>query len=268
MLKLARTGNVISIDVTEEIGSLNLQNIDGAMEMARKHILQNVAAAVPMPALLLNDETMGGDFHEGTEDANAIAQWIDIIRKDLAKLYQFMDKIIQHRAWTKDFYATIQRDYPEYKDMEYEVAFYKWRNSFTAPWQEIIKEPESEQIKVEEVKLGGMFEAFDKLLPLCDPENAGTLVDWVVDNLNEMTLLFTVPLTLDSDALVKFAKQKAQDLKDQQVQAQMGHNGGPALDPEDEEDDNGASRDPAGSGGASNAKSKVVQLPQKIGAGR
>ena len=141
-IKIARTGNVISIAPDEAIETLNMMNVDAALTVVRKDILENIAAAVPMPALLMTDESMSGNFHEGTEDANAIAQYVDGVREDLNKIYEFLDRIVQHRAWTRDFYATIQADYPEYKNVEYEVAFYKWRNSFSAVWPELIKEPE------------------------------------------------------------------------------------------------------------------------------
>lgn len=253
MLKLGRTGNVVTIGLDESVETLDMVNIDGAMNAARKDILENIAAAVPMPALLLNDETMGGNFHEGSEDAYAIAAWVDVVRKDLKVLYAFMDRIIQHRAWTPEFYVTIQKDFPEYKNIDYEVAFYKWRNTFTATWPEIIKEPESDQIKVEQTKLGGMFEAFDKLLPLCDPYNKGELVDWVVNNINEMQLLFPVPLILEVDKIVKMATEAKQQMDDMQQQTIEGQ----AEEQDDDESDSKPS-----------VKSTVVPMPKKIGANR
>lgn len=257
MLRLAKTGNVISIDLTEDISTLNMQNVDGAMTTARKDILENIAAAVPMPALLLNDETMGGDFHEGTEDANAIAQWVDGVRKDLLSLYVFMEKIIQHRAWTPEFYVTIQSEFPEYKDVEYEAAFYKWRNSFSGTWPELIKEPESESIKVEETKLGGMFQAMDRILPLCDPESTGAMVDFVVSNMNEMKLMFTVPLMIDTSRIIAFAKEKQDQLKQAQEMQQQ------TIDGDSTEDD----PDKPVGGNKSVASGTVVRMPKKVAIG-
>jgi len=238
LLKMARTGNVISIGHEDKIESLNLQNLDGAMSMARKNILNDIAAGVPMPALLLNDETMGSDFHEGTEDANEVAQWVDGVRKDLTTLFAYMDRIIQHRAWTPSFYETIQQEFSEYKDVPYEVAFYKWRNSFIPTWPEIIKEKESDAIKVEETRLGGMFQAFDKLQPLCDPDSLGQLVDWVVNNVNEMALLFPVPLVLDISKIVAQAQENKDKQDDMQEQAMLGGpEGGGNEELDDKSDD-------------------------------
>src|SRR6185437_1609743 len=83
LLKAARVGQVVTIDPTEEIAALNMQNVDGAGTFARDNILKNAATAADMPAKLLQNETMIGGMAEGTEDAKNIAKYIDGVRIDL-----------------------------------------------------------------------------------------------------------------------------------------------------------------------------------------
>jgi len=234
-IKMATTYNVLSIGNEESIESLDLTNLAQAFEMARKNILEDCASADNMPAILLTQESFATGLADGTEDAHQIVGYIDMFRRRMQPCYTFFDKLVMHRAWNEEFYAGIQADYPEYKNVPYKSAFYRWKNSFKAEWPSLIKEPDSEKIKVEEVKLDKLLAAFEVLNPLCDPENLAVLVKWVEDNFNELKMLFTSPLQLDYDKLAAFATEKAQQAKD--AAAMLGHNGGPPLDGEESEDE-------------------------------
>jgi hypothetical protein len=89
LLKEAKTDNVISINIDEAVEALDLKNIDGAYGMARKDILENIAAGDDMPAKILIDETFAEGFGEGTEDAKNIAQFINRVRIGMNPLYEF-----------------------------------------------------------------------------------------------------------------------------------------------------------------------------------
>lgn len=204
LLKEAETNNVLSISTDEEIETLNMVNADGAMTTARTNILQNIATAAKMPAKLVNQETFAEGFGEGSEDAKHVAGYINGVRRWMLPLYAFMDKIVMYRAWNPKFYATIQNEFPEYKDVPYTKAFYDWHNSFKAVWPSLLIEPESELIKVEDVKLKALISAVEVLLPVCDPVNKGTLIQWLSDNFNEQKLLFPNPLVLDIEALMEY----------------------------------------------------------------
>lgn len=204
VVKEAQTYNVIGIGVNEAIESLNLQNIDGALSMARRDILENIATGSNTPAKIITQETFAEGFGEGTEDAKAIAQWVDTFRNSMQPLYDFFDRIVQHRAWNPEFYATIQRDFPEYKNVSYDEAFYRWVNSFAAEWPSLLKEPDSELVKVDDVKLKAVIAAVEILLPILDPFNRALVVEWLCDSFNEMKLLFGNPLNLDIDALQEY----------------------------------------------------------------
>lgn len=222
LLKEAKTDNVISITPEESVETLDMKNIDGAFGMARKDILENIAAGDDMPAKILIDETFAADFHEGSEDAKNIAQFINRIRIWMDPLYEFFDEIVQYRAWNKDFYGTLQRTFPEmYTGVPYETAFREWRDSFRAGWPNLLEEPDSEKSKVEDVKLKAVVAMVEVLLPEMDPENKARVLQWACDNFNEFKLLFGTPLELDTDALADFfeeQKSNQQNVLESQLQ--------------------------------------------------
>ena len=41
-------------------------------------------------------------------------------------------------------------------------------------------------------------------MPALDPENKAAVVEWLMDNVNDMKMLFTSPLVLDIDALKEY----------------------------------------------------------------
>lgn len=204
-LQQGSTGNVLSIDVEESIEAIDLTNTDTAMTTARDNIIANIAAASDVPALLLKDEALTSGFGEGTEDSKAIVQYIDSIREDMRQLFEFFDKIVMHRAWNKELFEAIQSEYPEvYGKLTYENAFYLWKDNFEARWPSLMEEPESEKVKVAEIKMRGLTELSRTLLPVADPENKGLIIQWLQDNINEMPDMFKSTLNLDIDAIVDY----------------------------------------------------------------
>ena len=204
LLKEAATNNVISVAKDEKIETLNMQNLDGAYGMARKNILENIAVSADMPAKLLNSETFAEGFGEGTEDAKHVARYIDRLRVQMDPLYRFFDQIVMRRAWNPEFYSIIQNEFPAYKAMPYERAFFQWQNSFAAQWPSLLTEPPSEKIKVDDVKLKAVIAMIEVLMPALDPENKANVIQWAQDNFNELKLLFQNPLLLDFDALEQY----------------------------------------------------------------
>ncbi len=205
ILQQAKTNNVISIHIDEDIETLNLQNIDGAYGMARKNILENIATSADMPAIILKEETFAEGFGEGTEDAKHVAQFVDRERITMDPLYRFFDKIVQHRAWNKNFFETIQNLFPEeYGNVEYEAAFREWQNSFVATWPNLLEEPDSEKSKIDDVKLKAIIAFVEVMLPAVDPENKARLIEWAQDNVNDFENLFGSPLDLDIEAIAEY----------------------------------------------------------------
>lgn len=213
-IKEAEVGNVISIGADENIESLNLQNIDNSSRQARKNILDNIATAADMPATILNQETFAEGFGEGTEDAKRVAQYVDRLRVWMQPLYEYFDQVVMYRAWNPEFYKTIQSQFPEkYGKVAYTQAFYDWKNSFVAVWPNLLREPDSELIKVDDVKLKAIIAMLQVLLPECDPENRATAIQWAADNFNALKLLFSEPLFLDYEALKEYAPDMQTELK-------------------------------------------------------
>lgn len=216
LLKEAATNNVISISSTdnEAIETLNMQNLDGAYGMARKNILENIAVSADMPAQLLNSETFAEGFGEGTEDAKAVADYVDTVRRQMDPLYDFFDKICMYRAWDPAFFKTIQAQFPESFDGKtHTQAFYEWTNSFAATWPSLLSEPESEKIKVEETKYKTIIGVLEVMLPELGPVNRAKALQWAADNCNENKMLFTNPLVLDPDELLDWQPPQPQQLR-------------------------------------------------------
>lgn len=204
ILKEAETDNVISIGDNDKIETLDMKNLAEPYGMARKNILDNIAAAADEPAAMLNSETFAEGFGEGTEDAKVVARFIDRVRIWMQPAYEFFDGIVQYRAWNPGFYETIQADFPEYEGVKYEEAFYQWRNSFKTKWPSLLIEPESEQAKAEKVRLDAIIELVEVLMPECDPINKAIVIDWAAENFNEFKTMFSSPLLLDMDALREY----------------------------------------------------------------
>ena len=204
-LQQGTTGNVLSIDLEEEIESIDLRNTDTAMTTARDNIVANIAAATETPAILLKDEAFTNAFAEGTEDSKAIAQYVTGLRNDMRSLFTFFDKIVMHRAWNKQFYEAVQAKYPEmYAGKTYEEAFYEWKDAFRPLWENLIEETPSEKVKTEEVKLKGITEMLRTILPVINPENRAIAIQWAQDNLSEMPDMFKSTMQLDIDAIADY----------------------------------------------------------------
>jgi hypothetical protein len=202
LLKEASTDNVISLSPDEDVQSLDMHNADTAITAARKNVIENIAAASDMPAKFLNSESFAEGFGEGGEDAKAMLRYLNDVRRDMKPLYDFMDNIVQHRAWNPAFYETIQAQFPEeYGNVDYDVAFNAWRNSFVATWPSLDEEPESELQKIDETALKGITEILRVILPNLDPENRASMIDWAAMNLNSLDRMFKSDLVLDIESL-------------------------------------------------------------------
>lgn len=201
-IKGAKTGNVVQIGTEEALESLDMTNLKDAAEFARDNIIKNTATAADMPASFLNQETLAEGFGEGSEDAKAIARYLDGIRAHMEPLYDFMDRIVMARAWNRKFYQAIQAKYPDvYGGMEYETAFYEWKNAFVTKWPNLLTEPDSKLIEVEDTILKAAIGVFEVMAPELDPENKASLAAWLADVVNERRMLFDSHIDIDIDLL-------------------------------------------------------------------
>src|SRR6516225_6692776 len=135
LVKEAETGNVLNITPEEDIESLNMQNLEGPHVLARRNILENIASAVDMPVKLLTQESFAEGFGEGSEDAKAVARYMDRLRETMEPVHRFLDRIVMHRAWTPEFFESLKKRFPEkYGESTYRQAFYEWANCYSAIW--------------------------------------------------------------------------------------------------------------------------------------
>lgn len=204
LLKVGENGDVLSIGEDDSVESIPLMNVDASLAASRQNIIEDIAAGAPMPSMIISSQTFSQSRGDGTEDAKAVAQFIDGIRRWMRPLYDYFDTICMYRAWTPEFYETIQNDYPEYRGIPFETAFADWRNSFFASWPSFLKEPESEQIEVEKVTFEAALGLYRELSTQVDPENRARLAEWLQDNMNSKRKLFSAPLDLDFEALAQY----------------------------------------------------------------
>ncbi len=202
-LKGGVTGQVLTIDVAEDIMSLNFQNLEGPATMARNNALKAIAMAASMPAKMLEQEELVEGLAEGTEDAKQIARFIDRLRIEMNPEYEFFDRITQRLAWTPDFYKIMQKLYPQDypADMPFETAFNGWMNAFQAKWPNLLAEPESKEFEVEKIRFESAVAVVEVAAPLIrDSENRAALLAWLADEVNSRRKLFAAPLVLDEEA--------------------------------------------------------------------
>lgn len=210
LLKSAVTNQVLGIELTESIETLNLQNADTASTAARKNALENVATAVPMPSVLLNSETFAQGFGEGTEDAKHVAGYIERFRTEMRPIYAFFDRLVQHLAFSEEFYETIQAEFDEaYGQVPYKKAFYQWQNSFKPVWPSLLTEPDSEKVGVDKTKMESVISVLETFLPNLDPGNKVTTLMWAADAISASEMLFEKALNLDVDSLTEFVEEQA-----------------------------------------------------------
>ncbi|MXF49714.1 DUF1073 domain-containing protein [Raoultella sp. Lac2] len=202
MLKRGKTGEVLQIGHEDTIESIDLSNLEKPLDSARNHILENIAAAADMPAIILNSETFAQGFGEGTEDARSVAVYIDNIREWLEPLYDYFIRICQYRAWSIEFFQSLRADFPELRNT-YSLYFAKWINNFEYRWPSSLKEPESEKVKVDEIRFKAIVSMLEVLLPQVntDDENRTSLIEWAQANANANESLFPQRLDLDFDSL-------------------------------------------------------------------
>jgi hypothetical protein len=226
IVKEAETGNVINITPEEDIESLNMQNLEGPHVLARRNILENIANSVDMPVKLLTQESFAEGFGEGSEDAKAVARYMDRLRETMDSVYRFLDLIVMHRAWTPTFFNMLRTKFPEkYDKTSYKEAFYDWQNSFQAIWPSYLREPDSDQVKVDDTKMKAAISIYQILEFSFDPENKARLIQWIADAVTNNKLLYSSPLNLDYKMLLK-QLEKDQKFKEE-TQAATGD------DPED-----------------------------------
>lgn len=210
-LKEGATNQVLSIAVGEEIETLNMQNLDKAFNAARMNIIKDIAVAAGMPASIIGQETLTEGFGEGTEDAKKEVQYFEYIRADMQPAYDFVDRIVMRKAWTREFYGTLKRTYKELP--EFETWLHECVHSFKAKWPNLMVEPDSEKSKADKVKMEAVIAVVEAVAPLCDPESKSKIIAWVAENCNASEHLFASKLDIDQEVLQTYLEENNEALQ-------------------------------------------------------
>lgn len=109
-VKEAKNKGVISIGQNDNIESLNLQNIDKALDTSRDNIISDIASGSDVPAILIKEEAFSNGFGEGSEDSKAISQYVDGVRQLIEPVMDYFERLVQYIAWSEDFYISLKND--------------------------------------------------------------------------------------------------------------------------------------------------------------
>ena len=88
-----------------------------------------------MPAKMLTQESFVEGFGEGTQDAYAVAQYVDRQRIEMQPIYEWFDIICMYRAWNPEFYEGIRKRY----DAEYGLTRLMQQLAFRDGWMGVWK---------------------------------------------------------------------------------------------------------------------------------
>lgn len=219
LLKIAQTYQVLSIDPEEDVTTLNMQNVEAAGKFARDNIIKDIATAADMPAKLLDNETFVAGFGEGQEDAKNVARYIEWVRNQAEPVYAYFERVCMYRAWNPESFKRIQRLNPEkLGSQSFEECFSEWKQNYFAEWPSLLIEPESENVKVEQIKNESIVAVAQTLLPELDPDNKKIVLKWVADNISENKRLIAHDLNLDEDLLADFLAEQ-QEMQEANAQA-------------------------------------------------
>ncbi len=194
ILKGSKTGQVVQIGINEELQSINLQMLSEPLKISKQHIKEDIAAATPMPSALLAEETLTAGFGEGTNDYKLIVSFIAAYRAEITPVYDYFDEICQRKAWKPEFYETMQRKHADYKKIPYETAFQQWRNAFSAQWPNLMQEPDSELVKIDESRINNVTAISEMWLPNLEKQGKQKVYNWISDELANNKIVLTTPL--------------------------------------------------------------------------
>lgn len=211
-VKIAKNGGVISVGEKDDIQSLNLQNIDGALNAARDNIISDIASGSDVPAILIKEEAFSKGWSEGSEDSKAVSQYIDGVRQQIEPVMDYFERLVQYIAWNEDFYLSLKNDYPNIITEDYKTTFFQWRREFTATWQELVEESPDKRRESDSKVLQQACALYTAVVPQIDPENRAAVTEWLASLVNSTQTYGEAPLIIDVDALANYEPPKQETL--------------------------------------------------------
>lgn len=204
MVKEAVNESVITIGQNDNIESLNLQNLDGALEKARSNIIADIAAGADVPAQVIREEAFAQGFSDGKEDSKAVSQYIDGVRQDIEPVMDYLERVVMYVAWSETFYESLRAEYPDVITEDYQTTFYRWRDEFRAEWQELVEESPDKRRESDKAVVDGAIQLFNAIAPHLDPENKATAITWLNEVANATKTYEDTPLALDEEGIADY----------------------------------------------------------------
>lgn len=212
IIKIARNGGVISVGDKDNVESLNLQNIDGALNASRDNIISDIASGSDVPSILIKEEAFSKGWGEGSEDSKAVSQYIDGVRQQIEPVMDYFEKLVQYIAWSEDFFNSLKNDFPDIITDDYQTTFFMWRREFTAKWQELVEESPDKRRESDSKVIQQATALYTALSQNLDPENRATAADWLTSIVNATQTYGDVPLIIDKEALANYIPPPPQEL--------------------------------------------------------
>ncbi|ELY4543948.1 DUF1073 domain-containing protein [Cronobacter sakazakii] len=209
-VKVAKNGGVISIGPQDDITSLNLQNIDGALNAARENIISDIASGSDVPAILIKEEAFSKGWSEGSEDSKAVSQYIDGVRQQIEPVMDYFERLVQYIAWNEEFYQSLKNDYPDIITEDYKTMFYQWRREFTATWQELVEESPDKRRESDSKVIQQAANLYAVVVPQLDPVNRAAVTEWLASLVNATQTYGEAPMIIDAEALEKYQPPEPQ----------------------------------------------------------
>jgi hypothetical protein len=203
-VKISENEGVLSIGKNDSIESLNLQNIDKALNAARDNIISDIAAGSDVPAILIKDEAFSNGFGEGKEDSKAISQYVDGVRQVIEPVMDYFERMVRYIAWNEDFYNSLKNDFPDIITEDYQTTFRMWEREFDAQWQELVEESPDKRRKSDSEVVQQAAGLFAILAPQLDPINRAMAADWLSNVTNATETYGDSPMIIDKDALSRY----------------------------------------------------------------
>ncbi len=210
LLKYGKTNDVLSVGGSTTIESLNLQNIDGSLDMVRNHVLENIANASDIPTIILGQQKFTQGFGEGGEDTKNVGRFIESIREWERGVYQFIDNFVMRIAWNFNFLKSLNKDNGDIfstKDEakitidRYLQVFYALKQSFNYTFPSFLTETESQIADGDAKKLSMITEVYDRLFSNVDADLKPKLANWLIDSVNNLRSTNKIRLDIDESEL-------------------------------------------------------------------
>lgn len=179
--------SIRSGDSLEFFSLTGVQEVDTILNQLNTALMM---ALTDTPSGILLDKNLSVGLNDGTEDMKAILMAVDNFRLNvLSPLYNFIDKFLCYKAFSKDFILSIINKYPDmYRDKTINEVLQEWLQNYNFEWGELYPQNENEKVDIASKTL-------DNLIKI---KQLGSETSGVEEALNQLNL-FGVDFILKED---------------------------------------------------------------------